>query len=183
MEKQLPRVRATGTPKRADGGDAKIARRGDRGATTDDRAAQGRDRRHPHALQRGRPRVHARLVRRARRLGPGNRLNWEMSVPETNAPPAPVRTSARTARSASTSRATSAIRSYIANVIALRAWGRLKVSHTTSPAALDQHLIHAAATVPLATNAAHLVLGVTELAQHLGAVLAQARTGALETRR
>ena len=51
-----------------------------------------------------------------------------MSVPEANAlSPAPVRISALIERSALISRQISAMRSYMAKVMALRACGRLKV--------------------------------------------------------
>ena len=57
-----------------------------------------------------------------------------MSVPAANArPPAPVNTTVRTDGSALTSRQISPIRSYMWNVSALRARGRLSVSHTISP--------------------------------------------------
>jgi hypothetical protein len=57
-----------------------------------------------------------------------------MSVPATNAfPPAPRSTSARTDSSASASSQRSYSASYIANVIALRARGRLNVTHSAGP--------------------------------------------------
>src|SRR4051794_5299294 len=60
--------------------------------------------------------------------------NWRMSVPETNArPPAPRSTRTRMASSASTSSQRSTRPSYIANVIALRACGRLKVRTAVDP--------------------------------------------------
>src|SRR3954466_2909674 len=57
-----------------------------------------------------------------------------MSVPATNAlPPAPRRTTALTASSASTASQCSTSRSYIANVIALCASGRSNVSQAAKP--------------------------------------------------
>ena len=57
-----------------------------------------------------------------------------MSVPATNAfPPAPRSTSARTASSASARSHASKSASYIANVIALCASGRSKVTHSAGP--------------------------------------------------
>jgi hypothetical protein len=57
-----------------------------------------------------------------------------MSVPATNAfPPAPRSTSTRTSSSASASSQRANSASYIAKVIALRAWGRLKVTHAAGP--------------------------------------------------
>src|SRR3954469_26040410 len=60
--------------------------------------------------------------------------NWRMSVPETNArPPAPRSTRTRRPSSASTSSQRSTRPSYIANVIALRACGRLNVRIAVDP--------------------------------------------------
>ena len=57
-----------------------------------------------------------------------------MSVPETNArPPAPRNTTTRTSSSASISSQRATRPSYIANVIALRACGRLNVINATAP--------------------------------------------------
>ena len=61
-------------------------------------------------------------------------LNWLMSVPATNAlPPAPRSTKTRTESSASTSSHASVRRWYMAQVIAFRASGRLKVRVSTGP--------------------------------------------------
>ncbi len=61
-------------------------------------------------------------------------MNWRMSVPATNAlPPAPRSTSARTSSSASARSQASNSSSYIANVIALCASGRLNVTHAAGP--------------------------------------------------
>ena len=61
-------------------------------------------------------------------------LNWLMSVPATKAlPPAPRRTNTRISSSASTSSQAWSRRSYIVQVMALRAWGRLKVRVSTGP--------------------------------------------------
>ncbi len=63
-----------------------------------------------------------------------NAVNWRMSVPATNAfPPAPRSTIARTSSSPSARSHASNSSSYIANVIALWASGRSKVTHAAGP--------------------------------------------------
>src|SRR4051795_11583416 len=63
-----------------------------------------------------------------------NSRNWVMSVPATNArPPAPRSTSTRTPSSSSARLQASSSPSYIANVIALRASGRLNSTVSTAP--------------------------------------------------
>jgi hypothetical protein len=56
-----------------------------------------------------------------------------MSVPATKASPAPRSTNAQMRRSASTTSQASASASYIGQVIAFRASGRLKVRNATRP--------------------------------------------------
>ncbi len=59
-----------------------------------------------------------------------------MSVPATNAlPPAPRRMSTRASGSASTRSQAASSPSYIAQVIAFRAWGRLNVTSLSGPSA------------------------------------------------
>ena len=62
-----------------------------------------------------------------------NDVNWLMSVPATKASPAPRSTNTRMRSSASTWSQASASASYIGQVIAFRASGRLNVRNATLP--------------------------------------------------
>ncbi len=133
IEKQFPSVRATGTPNRAEG---EAMRRSQAAAIAAPPPMTGpRSAAIVGTRTRSSAESHSSIRRSYRRASSSrvNSANCEMSVPATNALPAPVSTSARTPRSASASRAASARPSYIANVIALRASGRLNVTQTTSP--------------------------------------------------
>ena len=132
-EKQLPSVRATGTPNRADGAAtrrshaAAIARppptTGPRSAATVGTVTSSIAPSHA-SIRRSYATACSAVLKSA---------NCAMSVPATNASFAPVSTTARTVRSAFASRQIAAIRSYIANVIAFRAERRSTVIQSAPP--------------------------------------------------